>query len=66
MDEIDELSANGTTAHLRELDQRRLIKLHERVADTAVSVECFHLALRHYHCMVIIIIIIIIAYINPA
>ena len=53
MDEIDEISADdGTTQHLRELDQRRLIKLHERVADTAVSVECYHLALQHYHSMV--------------
>jgi len=52
MDEIDEISADDTVQHLRELDQRRLIKLHERVADTAVSVECYNLALQHYHSMV--------------
>jgi len=51
-DEIEEISANATTQSLHELDERRLIKLHERVADTAVSIECYHLALQHYHNMV--------------
>jgi len=52
-DEIDEISVDGTTQRLAELDQRRLIKLHEKVADAAVSIECYHLALHHYHCMVV-------------
>jgi len=51
-DEIEEIIADGATEHLRELDERRLIKLHEKVADTAVSIECYHLALQHYHSMV--------------
>jgi len=52
MDEIEEITVDGTTQRLAELNQRRLIKLHERVADAAVSIECYHLALHHYQCMV--------------
>jgi len=52
MDEIDEISADGAEQQLHELNQRRLIKLHEKVADVAVAIECYHLALQHYHCMV--------------
>ena len=54
VDEVQEISTNdsGSTVPLRELDQRRLIKLHEKVADAAVALECYHLALQHYHCMV--------------
>lgn len=59
-DEIEEISCDGTTQRLRELDQRRLIKLHERVADTAVFVECYQLALHHYYSMVRTAIIVII------
>jgi len=51
-DEIEEISADGTSQQLQEIGQRRLIKLHEKVADTAVSIECYHLALHHYHSMV--------------
>jgi len=51
-DEIEEISLGSTTQRLAELDQRRLIKLHEKVADAAALIECYHLALHHYHCMV--------------
>jgi len=51
-DEIEEICVDDAPQRLTELDQRRLIKLHERVADVAVSVECYHLALHHYHRMV--------------
>lgn len=51
-DEIEEISADDAAQQLHELAQRRLIKLHEKVADTAVSIECYHLALQHYHSMV--------------
>jgi len=52
MDEIEEISADGTEQQLHELNRRRLIKLHEKVADVAVTIECYHLALQHYHSMV--------------
>jgi len=52
MDEVEEISADGTEQQLHELNERRLIKLHEKVADVAVSIECYHLALQHYHSMV--------------
>jgi len=51
-DEIDDISTDCQAHRLPELNQRRLIKLHERFADVAVSVECYHLALQHYQNMV--------------